>query len=65
MKLNPDMDENTPMNNKKVLFKKVRHMSAGGWKISDMDSDVINALEFTERRGASAQFSLALRQAAR
>lgn len=65
MKLNPDMDENTPMNNKKVLFKKVRHMSAGGWKIADMESDVINALDFTERRGSSAKFTLAVRQAAR
>ncbi|XP_015748933.1 PREDICTED: nucleolar complex protein 3 homolog [Acropora digitifera] len=65
MKLNPDMDKNTPMNNKKVLFKKVRHISAGGWKIADMESDAINALDFTERRGSSAKFTLALRQAAR
>lgn len=65
MKLNPDMDKNIRMNNKKVLFKKVRHMSAGGWKIADMESDVTNALDFTERRGSSAKFTLALRQAAR
>lgn len=65
MKLNPNMDGNSPMNNKKVLFKKVRHMSAGGWKISDMESDVMNALDFTESSGSSAKFTLALRPIAR
>lgn len=57
MRLNPGMSENTP-SRKEVNWKRIRHMTEGEWKSSDMEAAVKIAVDFTEVSNREVKFLL-------